>query len=166
MFPLPSIFKQDKVFSQTSWGRHKELQKSCWKRNNCQVWAGKLYGWDWLPVIRGSDDYLYPVRLSECQTRLRYFSNPCRCLTEFPGRSEIRRPHVLCRFVLIFGCFNTFLYSTSSLSFLLSCWEAATALLFSLMTTWWETSNSCRLPFRVWTITARLDLSKERFMFP
>lgn len=153
LFPLHS--SRTKCFPRLPEEGTRNFRSHAVKETIAKFELEKFYGWDWLPVIRGSDDYLYPVRLSECQIRLRYFSNPCRCLTEFPGRSEIRRPDVLCRFVLIFGCFNTFPHSTSSLSFPLSCSEAATALLFSLMTTWWETSNSCRLPFRVWTITSR-----------
>lgn len=112
-----------------------------------------------LPVRRGSDDYL-----PGCP-----YTTPAKATSHIPvivAHSSSRRvrlgdenPVWVC--ANLWDVLTPFLVltSSSSLSFLFSCWDEDTELLFSLVMAWWETAG---LPFSVWTITTRSILSQQR----
>lgn len=111
-----------------------------------------------LPVRRGSDDYL-PGCL---------YTTPAKATSHIPvivAHSSSRRarlgdenPVWVC--ANLWDVLTPFLVltSSSSLSFLFSCCDEDTELLFSLVMAWWETAG---LPFSVWTITTRYELCED-----
>lgn len=119
--------------------------------------ARTSWGWDWLPVSRGSDDYLLAVRLSVHHTRWTTSQIPVIVSQSSRGGQGLR-DEVLSESVLISGCLNTFpssdiLILTRLPFLLLGC--SNRAVIFTDDDMMGNITFPAGFPFSVWTVTTR-----------